>query len=52
MRFLDGRDVGPQSALDYIEQTEKQMKEIGVGKFASVYWSLLCNGPGQAMGSC
>lgn len=34
--FLDGRDVNPQSALDYIEQTEEKMKEIGVGKFASV----------------
>ena len=34
--FLDGRDVGPQSALDYIEQTEKVMEEIGVGKFATV----------------
>ena len=34
--FLDGRDVNPQSALDYIEQTEKQMRDIGVGKFASV----------------
>ena len=34
--FLDGRDVNPQSALDYIEQTEQKMEEIGVGKFASV----------------
>lgn len=34
--FLDGRDVGPQTALKYIEQTEKVMKEIGVGKFASI----------------
>lgn len=34
--YLDGRDVNPQSALDYIEQTEEKMKEIGVGKFASV----------------
>ncbi|WP_172373008.1 2,3-bisphosphoglycerate-independent phosphoglycerate mutase [Sporosarcina jiandibaonis] len=34
--FLDGRDVNPQSALDYIEQTEVKMKEIGVGKFASI----------------
>lgn len=34
--FLDGRDVNPQSALDYLEQTEKAMKEIGVGKYASV----------------
>lgn len=34
--FLDGRDVGPQTALNYIEQTESVMKELGVGKFASV----------------
>ncbi|KXH79269.1 2,3-bisphosphoglycerate-independent phosphoglycerate mutase [Sporosarcina sp. HYO08] len=34
--FLDGRDVAPQSALDFIEQTEKVMEEIGVGKIASV----------------
>lgn len=34
--FLDGRDVHPQSALDYIEQTEVKMEEIGVGKFASI----------------
>lgn len=35
--FLDGRDVGPTTALGYIEETEKQMKEIGVGKFASIH---------------
>ena len=35
--FLDGRDVNPQSALDYIEQTEVKMEEIGVGKFASYH---------------
>lgn len=34
--FLDGRDVGPQSALQYIEKTEEKMAEIGVGKFASI----------------
>ncbi len=34
--FLDGRDVGPQTALEYIEQMENEMKEIGVGKFATV----------------
>jgi len=34
--FLDGRDVNPQSALDYIEEAETKMKEIGVGKIASV----------------
>jgi 2,3-bisphosphoglycerate-independent phosphoglycerate mutase len=35
--FLDGRDVGPTTALDYIRETEKQMEEIGVGKFASIH---------------
>lgn len=35
--FLDGRDVGPTTALGYIEETEKQMSEIGVGKFASIH---------------
>lgn len=35
--FLDGRDVGPTTALGYIEETEKQMNEIGVGKFASIH---------------
>ncbi|ANU25910.1 2,3-bisphosphoglycerate-independent phosphoglycerate mutase [Planococcus versutus] len=34
--FLDGRDVGPKTALHYVEQTELQMTEIGVGKFASI----------------
>ncbi|TQR06754.1 2,3-bisphosphoglycerate-independent phosphoglycerate mutase [Psychrobacillus soli] len=34
--FLDGRDVGPQTAVGFVEETEKQMKEIGVGKFASI----------------
>ena len=34
--FLDGRDVGPQTALDYIEKTETVMQEVGVGKFASI----------------
>lgn len=34
--FLDGRDVGPQTALQYIERTEERMAEIGVGKFASI----------------
>ncbi|MBO0602242.1 2,3-bisphosphoglycerate-independent phosphoglycerate mutase [Sporosarcina sp. E16_3] len=34
--FLDGRDVSPQSALDYLEKTETFMQELGVGKFASI----------------
>lgn len=35
--FLDGRDVGPTTAIDYIEETEKQMASIGIGKFASLH---------------
>ncbi|MEG0259496.1 MAG: 2,3-bisphosphoglycerate-independent phosphoglycerate mutase, partial [Lysinibacillus sp.] len=35
--FLDGRDVGPTTALGYIEETEKQMASIGIGKFASIH---------------
>lgn len=41
--FLDGRDVGPQTAKGYIEQTEQKMKELGVGKIATVsgrYYSM------------
>ena len=34
--FLDGRDVAQQSALDYIQETETMMEEIGVGKFATI----------------
>ncbi|MFC4411477.1 2,3-bisphosphoglycerate-independent phosphoglycerate mutase [Chungangia koreensis] len=34
--FLDGRDVGPDTAIGYIEETEKQMAEIGIGKFATM----------------
>lgn len=35
--FLDGRDVGPSTAIGYIEETERQMKSIGIGKFASIH---------------
>ena len=34
--FLDGRDVPPASAKEYIIALEENMKEIGVGKIASV----------------
>ncbi|WP_017379160.1 2,3-bisphosphoglycerate-independent phosphoglycerate mutase [Paenisporosarcina sp. TG-14] len=34
--FLDGRDVGPTTALAYIEETERQMSDLGVGKFATI----------------
>src|SRR5690625_1531168 len=32
--FLDGRDVGPQTAQNYLTQTEDKMKELGVGEIA------------------
>ncbi|MDB8805323.1 2,3-bisphosphoglycerate-independent phosphoglycerate mutase [Romboutsia sp. 1001216sp1] len=34
--FTDGRDTDPKSALKYIQDIEDYMKELGVGKFASV----------------
>ena len=34
--LLDGRDVPPASAVEYLEELEKKMAEIGVGKIASV----------------
>lgn len=34
--FLDGRDTPPASGKGYVEQLEAKMKEIGVGKVASV----------------
>ena len=34
--FLDGRDVPPRCALTYIDQLEEKMKELGVGKIATV----------------
>src|SRR5690625_2280636 len=33
--FLDGRDVGPQTALEYIDQLEKEMQKLGVGQIAT-----------------
>jgi 2,3-bisphosphoglycerate-independent phosphoglycerate mutase len=34
--ITDGRDVGEKTALEYIEKLENKIKEIGVGKIASV----------------
>ncbi len=34
--FLDGRDVGPKTALTYIAQLEAAMRELGVGSIATV----------------
>ena len=34
--FLDGRDTPPASGKDFVEELETKMKEIGVGKIASL----------------
>lgn len=34
--FLDGRDVSPQSALDYIEWLELTCRRLSLGEFASI----------------
>ena len=34
--FLDGRDTPPASGKDYIEELEEKMREIGIGKIATV----------------
>lgn len=34
--FLDGRDVGPQTAVGYLEELETAIQRIGVGKIATV----------------
>ncbi len=41
--FLDGRDVGPQTAKQYIEELNEQMAKIGVGEIATIsgrYYSM------------
>ncbi len=34
--FLDGRDVPPSSGIDFVKECEEKIKEIGVGKIATV----------------
>lgn len=34
--FLDGRDVSPDSGVQFIQETLDKMKELGVGKLATV----------------
>ena len=34
--FLDGRDVGPKTAVTYLQQLQEAMQQIGVGKIATV----------------
>ncbi|WP_163970494.1 2,3-bisphosphoglycerate-independent phosphoglycerate mutase [Oceanobacillus halotolerans] len=41
--FLDGRDVGPKTAKEYIKQTQDKINEYGVGQIASIsgrYYSM------------
>ncbi|OEH92260.1 2,3-bisphosphoglycerate-independent phosphoglycerate mutase [Bacillus solimangrovi] len=41
--FLDGRDVGPQTAKTYIKQAQEKMDEYGVGEIATIsgrYYSM------------
>jgi 2,3-bisphosphoglycerate-independent phosphoglycerate mutase len=34
--FMDGRDTPPESGIGYIRELEKKLREIGVGRIASV----------------
>lgn len=34
--ILDGRDVPPASAINYIEELEEKIKVIGIGKIATI----------------
>lgn len=34
--FMDGRDVPPTSGVDFVKDLEKKLKEIGVGRIATV----------------
>jgi len=34
--FFDGRDVPPDSSIKYITELEEKLKEIGIGKIASI----------------
>ena len=34
--FMDGRDVPPSSGIEFIKELQDKMKELGVGKIASV----------------
>lgn len=35
--FLDGRDVGPRSAMEYISALEENMRQKGLGQIASIH---------------
>ena len=42
--YLDGRDVPPSSAAEYMEEAVAKMKEIGVGTVATISGRFLCDG--------
>ena len=48
---MDGRDTPPESGVGYLEQIEKKMREIGVGRIATRFRPLLRDGSRQALGA-
>ena len=42
--FLDGRDVPPSSAADYMEEAVAELDKIGLGKIATISGRFLRNG--------
>ena len=41
--FMDGRDTPPESGAGFIDQLEKKLREIGIGRIATVtgrYWAM------------
>ena len=41
--FMDGRDTPPDSGFGFIEQVESKLRELGIGKIATVsgrYWAM------------
>lgn len=41
--LMDGRDTGPYTGKGYLEQAEAKMREIGIGRIASIigrYWAM------------
>ena len=48
--FMDGRDTPPESGAGYIEQLQKEMRQIGVGQNRVGLRPLLRHGSRQALG--
>ncbi len=49
--FMDGRDTPPESGAGYLEQVQKELRQIGVGKIATRFGPLLRHGSRQTLGS-